>query len=40
MLNATKIRLYPTALQELIFVAQFGCTRFVWNKALGMKKAA
>ena len=40
MLNATKIRLYPTTEQEPIFAAQFGCTRFVWNKALGMKKAA
>ena len=40
MLNATKIRLYPTAEQEPIFAAQFGCTRFVWNMALGMKKAA
>ena len=40
MLNATKIRLYPTTGQAPIFAAQFGCTRVVWNQALGMKKAA
>ena len=40
MLTATKIRLYPTADQEQLLAAQFGCARFVWNRALAMKRAA
>lgn len=40
MLTATKIRLYPTAEQEQAMAVQFGCARFVWNRALAMKRAA
>lgn len=40
MLTATKIRLYPTADQERHLAVQFGCARFVWNRALAMKRAA
>ena len=40
MLTATKIRLYPAADQEQRLAAQFGCARFVWNRALAMKRAA
>ena len=40
MLTATKIRLYPTADQEQYLAVQFGCARFVWNRALAMKRAA
>jgi putative transposase len=40
MLTATKLRLYPTADQVQTLAVQFGCVRFVWNRALAMKKAA
>jgi hypothetical protein len=40
MLAATKLRLYPTAEQARSLEVQFGCARFVWNRALAMKKAA
>ena len=40
MLTATKIPLYPTADQEQRLAVQFGCARFVWNRALAMKRAA
>jgi putative transposase len=40
MLTATKIRLYPTADQEQSLSVQFGCVRFVWNRALAMKRTA
>lgn len=40
MLTATKIRLYPTADQEQLLAVQFGCARFVWNRALALKRAA
>lgn len=40
MLTATKLRLYPTAEQEQLLAVQFGCARFVWNRALAMKRAA
>lgn len=40
MLSSTKVRLYPTNKQEPLLEAQFGCTRFVWNRALAMKKVA
>lgn len=40
MLIATKIRLYPTAAQEQRLAVQFGCARFVWNRALTMKRTA
>ena len=34
MLNATKVRLYPTSEQELSLSHQFGCARWVWNWGL------
>jgi len=34
MLNATKVRIYPTPEQEAFLNAQFGAVRFVYNKAL------
>lgn len=40
MLSATKIRLYPNATERQSLAVQFGCVRFVRNKALAMKKAA
>ena len=40
MLSATKFRLYPTPEQAQLLARQFGCVRFVWNRALAMKRAA
>lgn len=40
MLSATKIRLYPNTGERESLARQFGCVRFVRNKALAMKKAA
>ena len=40
MRRATKIRLYPTADQQNLIARQMGCVRFVWNKALNLKKTA
>ncbi len=40
MFHATKIRLYPNAAQQDLIARQLGCVRFVWNKALALKKAA
>jgi putative transposase len=34
MLNATKVRLYPTPEQEHFLACQFGCARWAWNWAL------
>src|ERR1019366_7961632 len=34
MLNATRIRLYPTVEQAQKLAIQFGCARWVWNNAL------
>lgn len=34
MLQATRIRLYPTQEQEEILARQFGCARWAWNDAL------
>jgi putative transposase len=34
MLNATKVRLYPTVEQEHLLACQFGCARWAWNWAL------
>lgn len=36
MLNATRIRLYPTKSQEQILAVQFGCARWVTNNALAL----
>src|SRR3954463_1751925 len=36
MLNATRIRLYPTDQQVQALAIQFGCARWVWNNALAM----
>ncbi len=40
MLTATRIRLYPNAAERQTLAVQFGCVRFVRNKALALKKAA
>jgi putative transposase len=40
MLSATKIPLYPDTDQQQKLAMQFGCARFVWNKAFAMKSAA
>lgn len=34
MLNATRIRLYPTKSQAQALAVQFGCVRWVWNEAI------
>lgn len=34
MLNATRIRIYPTATQANALAMQFGCARWAWNNAL------
>ena len=34
MLDATRIRLYPTDQQAQVLAVQFGCARWVWNNAL------
>lgn len=34
MLNATRIRLYPSDQQAKALAVQFGCARWVWNNAL------
>ena len=39
MLNATRIRLYPTEPQAKALAVQFGCARWVWNNALAMTGA-
>ena len=36
MLNATRIRLYPTPEQQQKLVVQFGCARWVYNNALAL----
>jgi putative transposase len=37
---AYKYRLYPTEAQKIIFAKNFGCVRYVYNKALALKKEA
>lgn len=32
--KAYKVRLYPTKEQQELMIKTFGCTRFVYNKAL------
>lgn len=39
MRKAAKIRLYPTNQQKELLAQQFGCSRFWWNKALGLQYA-
>lgn len=34
MLTATRIRLYPTDVQQQLLACQFGCSRWVWNEGL------
>jgi len=36
MLNATRIRLYPTDAQAQALAVQFGCARWAWNNALAL----
>ena len=38
MLNATRIRLYPTDEQAHELAVQFGCARWVWNNALELSR--
>ncbi len=38
MLRATKVRIYPTGQQTVFLNAQFGAIRFVYNRALDIKK--
>ena len=40
MLVATRIRLYPDLEQREALARQFGCARFVWNRALSLKQRA
>ncbi len=37
MREAMKVRIYPTEDQKLSLAKQFGCSRFWWNKALGLQ---
>ena len=37
MRKAAKVRLYPNPEQKQLFTQQFGCSRFWWNKALGLQ---
>ena len=37
MRKAAKVRLYPTNQQKQLLAQQFGCSRFWWNKALGLQ---
>ncbi len=37
MRKAAKVRLYPTEAQKQLLAQQFGCSRFWWNKALGLQ---
>lgn len=32
-----KVRLYPSSEQKQLLAKQFGCSRFWWNKALGLQ---
>ena len=38
MLRATKVRVYPTPEQAEFRNRQFGAVRFVWNKALAIRR--
>lgn len=38
MLKGLNIRIYPNIKQTKVIERTFGCTRFVYNKVLGMKK--
>ena len=37
MRKAMKVRLYPSSEQKQLLAKQFGCSRFWWNKALGLQ---
>lgn len=39
MRKAAKVRLYPSQVQKQLLAQQFGCSRFWWNKALGLQYA-
>ena len=36
--KAYKFRVYPTKEQEVFFAKHFGCTRFIYNHLLGIRK--
>lgn len=38
MLKTYEYRLYPNREQAILIAKHFGCTRFVYNKALALKK--
>lgn len=38
MIKGLNIRIYPNVRQTKVIERTFGCTRFVYNKVLGMKK--
>ncbi len=38
MLTATKVRIYPAPEQAAFLERQFGCVRYVWNRALEIKE--
>lgn len=40
MFNATRYRLYPNADQEVLLAKHFGCVRWLYNRALAIKKEA
>ena len=40
MLKGIKIRIYPNKAQENLISRTFGCTRFIYNKGLAMRKDA
>lgn len=40
MIKATKVRLYPTPEQQQALAVQFGCARYVYNRALEIKSTA
>ena len=37
MRKAAQVRIYPTTEQKQLLAKQFGCSRFWWNKALGLQ---
>ena len=38
--KAYKFRIYPTKKQEVFFAKHFGCTRFIYNYLLGVRRDA
>ena len=38
--KAYKFRIYPSRKQEVFFAKHFGCTRFIYNYLLGVRRDA